>query len=155
MGTRRTSSRARHHHPGAVDQLWRRRVRGRRTVADVAGQRGAVADLHRAHDAGRLGQRGQLGQHPLVTLDLAHGGEGAEGVGTIVPHDGLGAGELLDPLQVDDDGGLDRIVAQAHDEVRAAGEDAGSIARIGQQPGRLRQSRRSLVGEPAHLPPLP
>ena len=45
------------HHERAVDEQRRGRVGGRRRVADVAGQRGPVPDLDRAHHGGGLGQR--------------------------------------------------------------------------------------------------
>jgi hypothetical protein len=58
----------------AVDEQRRSRVGCRRGVADVAGQRGAVADLDRSDDRRSLGQRTEVELHTRVGRDIGHDG---------------------------------------------------------------------------------
>ena len=76
-------------------------VRGRRRVADVAGQRGAIADLHRTHHAGGLDQRRKMAPHPLVADQVGHDRERADAQAR-ADLDNAGA-ESRDLLDVDHD----------------------------------------------------
>ena len=64
--------RSRDHDHRPVDEQRRRRVRGRRRVAQVPGERRPVPDLHRAHDRGRLGERGDVPPDHRVRRDVGH-----------------------------------------------------------------------------------
>ena len=62
---------------GTVDEQRRRRVRCRRRVADVAGERRAMANLHGADNARGLDERGKVTADALVRDQISHHDAGA------------------------------------------------------------------------------
>ena len=142
---------ARAHAPRrVVDQQRRRRVGRRRRVADVAGQRRAVADLDRSDEARRLDQRRERAPASPAESWMSVITVPAE-MRTRPATSRDRRRQLRDALDVDHHGRRVRAVAQADDQVRAAGQHArvAHRARPSSAIG-VGQGRGSLVREGTH-----
>jgi len=133
---------------GAIDEERRCRVRRRRRVADIAGERRPVPDLNRPDDRRRFGKGLVVASDPLVGGDVRHDGPGADAEVSLDLAD-LPV-ELRDPLEIDDDPRPDRTVAQADDQVGPTREEAGVGTMLGQEGDGVVEVGRPLVREGSH-----
>ena len=139
--------------PGDVAHAFQRdqhrnAVGRRRGVAQVAAETGPALDLDTADERDRVHQARIRPGNRFVLIDQAAGHRGADDQ----PLGGV-TGELVDlgdVLDIDEQIDVAPPLADLHDDVRAAGEDAGAISLVVQESRGVGDGGRGGVGDIFH-----
>ncbi len=135
---------------GAVSQEHGGRLRRRRAVADVSGQRGHVAHLGGTELRRRVGEGGRPLEHEGVDLDPGHLGPGQDREAAV-----RGGGdplELRECSDIHDATGGEEVLLDENQQVGPPGQDVGLTPVAGQDGLELAKARGSQVLErfPVH-----